>query len=757
MTNKPSQLPSWKRARWQSLLLRPAAGSVTLGLVVAASLIGAEALLLYLLERLAPADVYGLVFLLGVLVVSTWWGVGLAATMSVASAIAFNYFRTRPGGSILPTDAHDAVAIAIFLAVALLANTLAGLARSRSAEADQRSRDADLAAELARLMLRVGDLRPALDRAAQRFAQVLALPFAAIELEAVPTDEHRSAIPLRDGARSIGTVVVPAGLPRPMQQRIRELVPSVEALVAAARQREAIADALEASREEMQRFFDLSSDLLCISDQVSFKRVNPAFEQVLGYSSEELLSRPSVDFIHPADRGPARAALEELLSGHGPIQFENRCIRSDGSEVWLEWNIAADKGLQYGAARDVTERRREQDRLRETQQMVETSRDEVSMLAEQQAALRRVATLVARGVTPPEVFSAVVEELSQSQGVNGAALFRGQPDGEPLVVAVCDESGLTKMPVGERISSQYENVADMVIRTGHAARMDSHEKASASAAPHIGAGGLRSVVGAPILLHNRVWGAAIVGSSRPEPQPPDTEARIGDFADLVATAIANAATRAELTRSRARIVAAADEARRRFERDLHDGAQQRLVSVGLELRTAEASVPAELPTLKQQISDIVTGLAGVSEDLQDFSRGIHPAILSHGGLGPALKTLARRSAIPIELDLSIGRRLSESVEVAAYYVVAEALTNAAKHAQASAITVTAEADGVNLLLSIRDNGIGGADSTKGSGLIGLVDRVETIGGQMEILSHAGSGTSLRVNIPCEVEIGASGS
>jgi signal transduction histidine kinase len=210
------------------------------------------------------------------------------------------------------------------------------------------------------------------------------------------------------------------------------------------------------------------------------------------------------------------------------------------------------------------------------------------------------------------------------------------------------------------------------------------------------------------------------------------------------------ASNVELTASRVRIVAAVDDARRRLERDLHDGAQQRLVSLGLELRAAEASVPADLHPLREQISDIVTGLAGVSQDLQEISRGIHPAILSKGGLGPALKSVARRSAVPVELDVAVDRRLPESAEVAAYYVVAEALTNAAKHAQASEVFVCVKADGANLRLSIRDDGIGGADSHKGSGLIGLTDRVEALGGHMQISSPAGRGTTLVADIPLEV-------
>jgi signal transduction histidine kinase len=390
------------------------------------------------------------------------------------------------------------------------------------------------------------------------------------------------------------------------------------------------------------------------------------------------------------------------------------------------------------AGRDVTERRAAQDELR--------------VLADQQAALRRVATLVARGVAPSEVFSAVATELAQCLGMHYAALWRYQPDGTATLLAARDDDpALKNVPVGERFSLEGESIVAMVLSTGRAARMDSFENAPGSVAARLRDVGVRVAVGAPIVVGGRVWGAAIVGSPQPEPLPSDTEARVGDFADLVATAIANAQAHAELTASRARIVAAGDDARRRIERDLHDGAQQRLVSLGLELRTAEASVPLELQPLRKQISDVVHGLVGVSKEVQEISRGIHPAVLSKGGLGPALKVLARRSAVPVELNLGVDRRLPESAEVATYYVVAEALTNAAKHAGASEVDVRIEADNGNLHLSIKDNGIGGAEVGSGSGLTGLMDRVEALGGTMEICSHAGHGTSLLVSIPLEAE------
>jgi signal transduction histidine kinase len=511
------------RARLMSPLLRPTTPPLWLGVLVAASFIVAESLVLLALKHLAHPNAFGVAFLVGVLVVSTVWGFGLALTTSLASAVAFDYFRNWPG-DFMPVNAENWVTIGVFLVVALVTNTVAYLARSRAVEADRR------------------------------------------RLEA------------------------------------------------------------------------------------------------------------------------------------------------------------------------------------------EASRDELRQLAELQAALRRVATLVARAVPSSEVFSAVAEELARYLGVPHAALLRYEPDGTAVVLAARDEDATKKMRVGMRFSVQGESVAAMVFRTGRSARMDSHDEVAGPDAKYISDLGIYSGVGSPIVVDGSLWGSAVVGSLRPHTLPLDTEDRVRDFADLAATAIADAETRAQLTASRARIVAASDNARRRFERDLHDGAQQRLVSLGLKLRTAEALVPLELTTLRDQILEIVTGLRGVSEDLRETSRGIHPAILSRGGLGPALKTLARRSTVPVELrvDVDVAQRLPDSAEVGAYYLVAEALTNAAKHAEASEVRVRVEADAASLRVTIRDDGVGGADSRKGSGLIGLTDRVEALGGRLQISSIAGHGTSLMATIPLDV-------
>jgi signal transduction histidine kinase len=251
------------------------------------------------------------------------------------------------------------------------------------------------------------------------------------------------------------------------------------------------------------------------------------------------------------------------------------------------------------------------------------------------------------------------------------------------------------------------------------------------------------------VVEGRLWGVLALFTAREEPLPLDTEARLADFTDLLATAVANAESRAELAASRARIVAAADDARRRIERDLHDGAQQRLVSLALELRAAEAVIPPGSDELRGLFANVVRGLADAQGQLQEIARGIHPAILAEGGLGPALKTLARRSAIPVELTVAQHPRLPQQVEVAAYYVVSEALTNAAKHGRASLVEVELQIEQPLLRIAVRDDGVGGADPGKGTGLIGLQDRVAAVGGRILIDSRPGAGTLLEVELPID--------
>jgi signal transduction histidine kinase len=289
-------------------------------------------------------------------------------------------------------------------------------------------------------------------------------------------------------------------------------------------------------------------------------------------------------------------------------------------------------------------------------------------------------------------------------------------------------------------------VASLVLKTGRPARIDDYTAASGSGADFAREWGLYASVGAPVNVEGRLWGYILVGSTRAEPLPTGTEARLAGFTELVATAIANAEAQTVLTASRARIVAAADAARCRIERDLHDGAQQRLVSLGLRLRAAQEAAP-EAGELAQQLEGAVTEVTGVLEEVHEIARGLHPSVLTDGGLRPALRALARRSAVPVDLYVQVVGRLPEPVEIAAYYAVSEALTNAAKHAHASVAEVEVAAGDGLMRVSVRDDGRGGADFGHGSGLVGLRDRVEALSGRVELQSQPGAGTTLRVVLP----------
>jgi predicted ATPase/signal transduction histidine kinase len=369
---------------------------------------------------------------------------------------------------------------------------------------------------------------------------------------------------------------------------------------------------------------------------------------------------------------------------------------------------------------------------------------EFRRIADEQAALRRVATLVARGVGPGPVFTAVAEEVATLIGTDNTTIVRFEPDGEATVMGgyECPHSSL-----GSRGTLDPRSAMASVQATGRAARrdVDGTERAGLPEAIPEGPG---SAVAGPIVVEGRVWGAIGVGSRR-ERLPRDTEKRLADFTELVATAIANAASRNELTMSRVRIITAADQTRRRIERDLHDGAQQRLITVSLQLRAAQAAIPPELSELAGELDELAGEVTGALDELRVIAHGIHPAILAKKGLDTALHALARRSPIPIDLDVRTKGRLPQPIEITAYYLVAEALTNAAKHAHASAVTVTIEADTADAVLrvAVKDDGIGGADFARGTGLTGIKDRVEALGGRVLLDSPRGAGTSLRAALP----------
>ena len=361
--------------------------------------------------------------------------------------------------------------------------------------------------------------------------------------------------------------------------------------------------------------------------------------------------------------------------------------------------------------------------------------------------MRRVATLVARGVSPEEIFSAVTNEMGRLFDSSQACVGRFEPDGSAMVVVGVSD-GTRGISTGSRWELEDYMASTGVYRTGRPVRVERSdlEHVSGPMADVLREIGAVSNVGAPIVVEGNQWGFVTVTDVNKR-LPADAEKRLEQFAELLGTAIANADSRAELAASRARIIAAGDEARRRIERDLHDGAQQRLITLTVALRRADAKLPTGADDVRADLTRVAEGLTTAVDELRELSRGIHPSILTEGGLSPALKALGRRSPVRVKLDTGFERRLPDHVEAAAYYTVSEALTNASKHANATRVWVSLRVDPDMLHLSIRDDGAGGADATRGSGLTGLRDRIEALGGRIKIESPSGSGTLIEVEIP----------
>jgi signal transduction histidine kinase len=366
-------------------------------------------------------------------------------------------------------------------------------------------------------------------------------------------------------------------------------------------------------------------------------------------------------------------------------------------------------------------------------------------LADEQAALRRVATVVARGEW--DVTSAtIVREVALLLEVDGSVLLRYEADETVTVLAAWGSPDMTDY-VGQRLAFDGDNPAAQVWRTRRPARQEDFGHARGTLAELTRREGITCVVASPVIVENQLWGAVVVVSTEPEKLPADTEERIGQFTELVATAIGNMKSRLDLIESRARIVQTADLTRRRFERDLHDGIQQRLVSIALDLHGARESLPPELEGARAKLSGVAAQLADALEDLRELSRGLHPAILSEGGLEPAIRSLARRSPVPASVRLEHLPRLADPVEVAAYYVVSESLANAGKHAHAALVDITVRCHDGRLEVTVVDDGAGGADPSLGTGLTGLVDRVEALGGSISVRSPKGQGTRLIATLP----------
>jgi PAS domain S-box-containing protein len=466
---------------------------------------------------------------------------------------------------------------------------------------------------------------------------------------------------------------------------------------------------------------------------------NPYLAEVTGWERDELLGRDWYDTFTPPERESHRATfLPAVVAERMPAHSESTIRTRDDGRRTLWWNntvIRDPEGRPVGATsigEDVTERRRAERALQ--------------ALAAEQAALRHVATVVAAEPTHELLFETVATEVGRLFGAQSANLIRD--DGETLVVmGGWSETGEGWIAPGSVFAREGDSATHRVVRTQRPARVDSLAQIGDALTRDVWLElGFQSAIAAPVIVDGRLWGAISVTKTTEEVFPEGAEHGLADFAALAAQAIANAEAHEELRASRARIVEAADQARRRLERNLHDGAQQRLVSVSVALRLALARIRDDPAVAESILRGAGEELAQSLAELRELARGLHPAVLTDRGLVPALEALAARAPLPVELRLE-ELSLPGTIEAAAYYVVAEALTNVAKYASASAVHVSIAVADAQVVIEVADDGVGGAQPAHGTGLRGLRDRVDALDGRLEIESAGGQGTRVRAIIP----------
>jgi signal transduction histidine kinase len=374
---------------------------------------------------------------------------------------------------------------------------------------------------------------------------------------------------------------------------------------------------------------------------------------------------------------------------------------------------------------------------------LETSRDELASLLAEQAALRRVATLVARGAAPGQVFAVTAAEVRRLLGTNATAIGRYEPDETVTVLALEADVNLP-VRVGARVTLEGDTAMGSVFRTGRSARQDSFESTTGAVADIARAGGMGTSVAAPIMVEGQLWGVVVV-STRGRTLPADTEQRLADFTALVATAIANADGRAQLVASRARLLTADDEARRRVVRDLHDGAQQRLVQTIVTLKLAQGAAHNDGESADELLAEALEEAEEANAELRELAQGILPAVLTRGGLRAGIDGLVSRLRVPVDVDVP-DERFSAAIEASAYFVVTEALTNVVKHSGAASADVRVWVEDSVLHVDVRDDGVGGAH-LDGTGLLGLTDRLAALGGRLRVESPPGGGTRVAATLP----------
>jgi PAS domain S-box-containing protein len=513
-------------------------------------------------------------------------------------------------------------------------------------------------------------------------------------------------------------------------------------------------EALRANEERLRSVVQSMAEGLIVRDaRGRITDANAAAEQILGLRRDELRGRGPEDVlgaVADADDQPIPGGRllgdEALTTGRPGDALTAGLTRPDGTPAWVSITSAPvldAAGRPEGVVStlsDITERRAAEQRL-------VASEHATRALAEEQASLRRIATLVAGEAPPSSVFEQVTREVAHLLHVPSASVLRYETDGHATVVGSWREAGLTGLPLGSSLDLGGDSVVARVYRSGRPERIDDYDDAAGPLAEHMRSLGYRSSVAAPLSVGGRLWGVLVASTTRSEAMVAGSERRLLDFADLVAQAVSNADAYEKLAGSRARIVEAGDAERRRLERNLHDGAQQRLVSLALQLRLVEAGFESNPARARHDLAEAREQLKQALDELRELARGIHPAILTDGGLALALSALAHRAPLPVEINDVPDERLPEPVEAAAYYLIAEAITNVAKHAHASHVAVSVRRDDGRLLVEVADDGVGGADPGGGSGLHGLTDRVEALHGHLRLDSPPGGGTRVEARIP----------
>jgi PAS domain S-box-containing protein len=512
---------------------------------------------------------------------------------------------------------------------------------------------------------------------------------------------------------------------------------------------------LPADHEFGAALVDTAQTLVCVLDRDGcIVRFNRACERATGFSAAEVVGRPAADTVIPPEEQESFAmVMARIRDTRAPSPEQGHWVTRDGGRRVIAWAnrplLDEDGEVRYivTSGLDVTESETATAELWALQGQLRDRLEELQRLAAEQAALRRVATLVASEPGSEDVFAAVTREASLLLGADSGLLLCYDDEHKTgKVVGRYSEIETTAFALGTVLPVEGNSLTSTVLRTGEAGRLDTYRGVEGEIARRVRESNYHSVVAAPVVVSGRIWGLLVAATQGPEPLPAGAETRLESFAELVALALASAEARNELAASRARLVEAGDTARRRLERDLHDGAQQRLVAVALGMRLALAKLDKEPAAATELLEEAGEQLDQGLEQLRELARGIHPALLTDRGLQPALAALASRAPFPVGIDVP-AERFTHGVEVAVYYLVSEALTNAAKYAEPSTVCVTvAHADGA-LVAEIDDDGRGGADPAGGSGLRGLADRVEALGGRLRLDSPPGRGTRIRAELP----------